>query len=113
MSTQEFYNFAVLAAKERGFKKPNIVTISGCFQGILKHSCQLWIYDKRKHINSGLHGNPVSALQAFKDAIEYENKTYSTISEDVNICDECGDGSGWYGDEDINYNCSKCNPNAI
>lgn len=28
------------------------------------------------------------------------------------VCDECGDGSGWYGCEDITYNCSKCNPEA-
>ena len=28
------------------------------------------------------------------------------------FCDECIDGSGWYGDEDITYNCSKCNPEA-
>lgn len=28
------------------------------------------------------------------------------------VCDECTDGSGWYGDEDIVYNCSKCNPKA-
>lgn len=29
------------------------------------------------------------------------------------VCDECTDGSGWYGDEDIVNNCSKCNPKAI
>lgn len=29
------------------------------------------------------------------------------------VCDECTDGSGWYGDEDIINNCSKCNPKAI
>jgi hypothetical protein len=29
------------------------------------------------------------------------------------ICDECGDGSGWYGDDDIIYNCKRCNPQAI
>lgn len=29
------------------------------------------------------------------------------------VCDECTDGSGWYGDKDIVYNCSKCNPKAI
>jgi hypothetical protein len=28
------------------------------------------------------------------------------------VCDECGDGSGYYGDEDITYYCSKCNPEA-
>ena len=28
------------------------------------------------------------------------------------LCDECGDGSGWYGNEDVTYNCSKCNPEA-
>jgi hypothetical protein len=35
------------------------------------------------------------------------------------VCDECGDGSGWYGDDElpefgsINMNCSKCNTLAI
>lgn len=34
------------------------------------------------------------------------------------VCDECGDGSGWYGDDiepeygGITMNCSKCNPEA-
>ena len=28
------------------------------------------------------------------------------------LCDECGDGSRWYGNEDVTYNCSKCNPEA-
>jgi hypothetical protein len=85
MTTTDFYNFAVLAAKERGFAKPSIVTMSGNFQGTIKHSCQLWIYEKRKHINSGLHDNPISAIQAFKDAIEFEGKTYSKMSEDVEL----------------------------
>ena len=85
MTTTEFYDLAVLAAKERGFEKPSIVTMSGCYQGTLKHSCQLWIYEKRKHICSGLHENPVSAIRAFKDAIEFESKTYSKMSEDVEL----------------------------
>lgn len=85
MTTTEFYNFSILAAKERGFKTPNIVTISGNYQGNIKHSCQLWIYEKRKHINSGLHENPISAIQAFKDAMDFENKTYSKMSEDVEL----------------------------
>lgn len=85
MTTTEFYNFAVLAAQERGFKEPNIVTMSGCYNGLIKHSCQLWLNDKRKHINSGLHYNPVAAIQAFKDAIDFENKTYSNVCEDVEL----------------------------
>ena len=28
------------------------------------------------------------------------------------VCDECEDGSGWYGNEDITMNCSLCNPKA-
>ena len=34
------------------------------------------------------------------------------------VCDECGDGSGWYGDDiepeygSITMNCFKCNPEA-
>lgn len=85
MNTTDFYNFAVLAAKERGFENPNIVTMSGNYQGTIKHSCQLWINEKRKHINSGLHHNPVAAIRAFKDAIDFENKTYSKMSEDVEL----------------------------
>lgn len=69
MTTQEFYNFAVIAAKNIGYEEPKITTISGCFEGVIKHSCQLYIYKKRKFINSGLYPNPVSALQAFKDAL--------------------------------------------
>ena len=29
------------------------------------------------------------------------------------VCAQCEDGSGWYGNEEINMNCSLCNPNAI
>jgi hypothetical protein len=85
MTTTEFYNFAVMAAKARGFENPNIVTMSGCYQGALKHSCQLWIYEKRKHLTSGLHDNPISAIQAFKDAIEFDGRTYSEMGEDVEL----------------------------
>ena len=109
MSTEEFYNFAVLAAKDRGYDNPRITVHTICDSRGINHICKLWDSGKNKHIDSTLQSNPVSAIQAFKDAIEYENKTYSQISEGVNNCDECGDGSGWYGV----YNCSKCNPQAI
>jgi hypothetical protein len=66
MTLQDFYNFAVIAATNRGYANPKITTISGCYDGQIKHSCQLWIYEKS--VNSGLHSNPVSALQAFKIA---------------------------------------------
>jgi hypothetical protein len=29
------------------------------------------------------------------------------------LCKECGDNKGWYGNKEINYNCSICNPNAL
>jgi hypothetical protein len=28
-------------------------------------------------------------------------------------CPECRDNESWYGDDDIVYNCSICNPNAL
>ena len=28
-------------------------------------------------------------------------------------CRECEDASGWYGDEEIRYNCETCNPDAL
>jgi hypothetical protein len=85
MTTTDFYNFAVLAAQDRGFENPNITTMSSCFQGAVKHSCQIWLNDKRKHVNSGLRENPLSAIQAFKDALEFENNTYSKASEDIEL----------------------------
>ena len=85
MNTIEFYNFAVQAAKNRDYQNPSITTISGCFDGKINHSCQLWDSTKRKHINSGLHSNPVAAIQAFKDAIEFSNKIYSDHVEMVDV----------------------------
>ena len=85
MTTTDFYNFAVLAAKERGFENPNVTTISGVYSGKILHSCQLWNTQKRKHISGGQHDNPVAAIQAFKDALDFDAKTYSKISEDVTL----------------------------
>jgi len=88
MTTQEFYNFAVIAATNRGYANPRITTVSGCYDGQIKHSCQLWIYEKRKFVNSGLHSNPVSALQAFKDALDFENLTYSKETENIELTEK-------------------------
>ncbi len=85
MNTTDFYNLAIIAAKERGYEKPNVTTISGNYNGKINHICKLWDGIKRKHIDSGLHDNPVAAIIAFKDAIDFENKTYSKIVEDVDL----------------------------
>ena len=85
MTTIEFYNFALIAAESKGYKNPNITTMSCCFQGEIRHTCQLWDNKKGKNIHSGQHMNPLSALEAFKDALEYEGKTYSTISAGVDL----------------------------
>lgn len=85
MTTQEFYHFAVIAAKNRGYDKPRITTMSGCYEGNIKHSCQLYIYEKSKFVNSGLHSNPHSALQAFEDALDFENLTYSKETENIEL----------------------------
>lgn len=110
MTTQEFYNLAVMAAKEKGIEKPNISTISGCYNGAIKHSCQVFIAAKRKHIYSGLHNNPVSAILAFKDAIEFEFKEYSTMQEDIEIEKNIPCSEQWH---ELSLNmgdgvCSKC-----
>jgi hypothetical protein len=85
MKTIDFYNFAVMAAKERGYSNPNITVHTLCDSNGIKHICKLWDNDKKKHISSTLQNNPVSAIQAFKDAIDFENKTYSKMSEDVEL----------------------------
>lgn len=85
MNTIEFYQFAVNAAKDRGFKDPSITTMSGCYNGKIQHSCQLWDNTKLKHINSGLHGNPLAAIQAFKDSIEFYNKKYDEYLDTIDV----------------------------
>lgn len=85
MTLTDFYNFTILAARERGFKNPKINIVSGIFNGEIKHSCQLWVSEKSKFVDSGLRDNPVSAIQSFKDAIEFYNKTYSKMSEDIEL----------------------------
>jgi len=85
MNTIEFYHFAVDVAKNRGFETPSITTLSGCYNGEVKHSCQVWDNARLKHINSGLHNNPVAAIQAFKDAIEFHNKSYADYTQSTDI----------------------------
>ena len=59
-------------------------------------------------------GNPVSikrCVDKLKLIFEQE-QALRQASVSGSVCDECTDGSGWYGCEDITYNCSKCNPEA-
>ncbi len=49
------------------------------------------------------------------DPIHYKEMTndlFRLFNVSGSVCDECESGSGWYGDEDIMMNCSKCNPEA-
>ena len=85
MTTQQFYDFAVEAAKNRGYKEPSVTTISGCYNGRIHHSVVMYDAVKRKNINSGLQANPVAAIQAFKDEIEFSQKTYSNEQESIEI----------------------------
>jgi len=85
MTTIEFYNFAVIAAKNKGYENPDISVITICNKSGVQHVCKLWDNEKKKHIESKLHKNPVASLQAFKDAIEFENKTYSELSEGLEL----------------------------
>jgi hypothetical protein len=85
MTTQEFYKFAVLVAKERGYENPDVFVHTLCSSSGIKHVCKLWDSNKKKHIQSELQNNPVSALQSFKDAIDFENKTYSQMSEGIEL----------------------------
>lgn len=81
MNTQEFYDMAVLAAKELGIEKPNVTTLSGCFDGKIKHSVQIFLPEKRKCLHSELHQNTSAAIQGFKDVLEFNLKEYSKETE--------------------------------
>ena len=52
-----------------------------------------------------LDGNSYENL--YKEAQDYYNEIYLTK------CSECGYLEGWYGKNDLIYNCSTCNPKAI
>lgn len=85
MTTKEFYNLAILAAEERGYADTNITVHTICTSSGIANICKLWDYEKKKHISSAIQSNPVSAIQAFKDAIDFENKRYSEIQEGVEL----------------------------
>lgn len=85
MTLTDFYNYAVLAAQEYGYKKPDIKVIIIYDNLGINHICKLWDKDKKIHIASTIQNNPISAIKAFRDALDYENKTYSKLSEDVDI----------------------------
>ena len=51
------------------------------------------------------------ATVAIDEMLKSRKPDFVERSEQL-VCDECTDGSGWYGDEEITYNCSKCNPKA-
>jgi rubrerythrin len=52
-----------------------------------------------------LDGNSYENL--YKEAQDYYNENY------IIKCTECGYLEGWYGKNDLIYNCSICNPKAI
>lgn len=81
MTTQEFYNLAVMAAKEKGYENPIVTVHTLCDKSGINHICKLW--DGNKYIDSKLQKNPVSAIMAFKDAIDFHLKTYSNLEEGV------------------------------
>lgn len=81
MTLKQFNDAAFEISKEAGYK--NVTVISGCYSGDIRHCCQIWT--GKKHINSGLHNNPESALQALKDYIEFDSLTYDKITSDINL----------------------------
>ena len=83
MNTIEFYELATEVAKNRGYLKPSISTSSTCYNGDIYHSCDLFDHKKDKLIRSGLHKNPIASIEAFKDAIDYNNKTYDDYIESI------------------------------
>lgn len=47
MTTIDFYNFAVMAAKKRGYSNPYITVHTICDSNGINHICKLWDNDKK------------------------------------------------------------------
>ena len=100
----------------------------------IKQTAVSWMIERLKTREYLLDQDIIEALEmerqqiidAWKDGVKtdyahsgtfelYYNETYNLTEP---ICDECGDGSGWYGNDiypeygSITMNCSKCNPQA-
>ena len=73
---------------------------------------------KKGYQNSGLRTDRNHRIDLYLSDVLDEYRTEQLRKPSVVgrseqlVCDECTDGSGWYGDEEITYNCSKCNPKA-
>ena len=61
-----------------------------------------------KELNIAVVVRQSEQLLAYTEWLKKEGLINATIL----VCDECEDGSGWYGDDELMCNCSRCNPKA-
>lgn len=85
MDLVEFYDIAKEIAEQHGYKEPKIVVMSGCYEGRIRHTCQLWDMAKGKHVYSEQHTSPKSALEAFNDNLIHHKKEYPTDIQSIKL----------------------------
>lgn len=86
MTLQDFYKYACLAAKHRGFDMPKRVNVSAMVHGGQIYYCaDIWMVNNKK-VESKLQRNPVSAIRSFKNAINFYKHEYSQQIEDITLC---------------------------
>lgn len=83
MTLKMFHDFGILAAKERGYDTDNINAFAINLGGKQSYSLECWT--GKETIRGGNFNNPAAAVQAFKDALDYQSKTYSQITEDIEL----------------------------
>ena len=84
MTLEDFYKYACLAAKYRGFDVPKDIKVNAVIHGgIVFYSATIWI--NKKQVYGSLQKNPVAAIRAFKHSINFYKHEYSQQSEDITL----------------------------
>ena len=85
MTLLDFYKYACLAAKHRGFDLPKKVNVSAMVHGgEIYYYVSIWMEGNKK-VECRLQRNPVSAIRAFKNAINFYKHEYSKQVEDITL----------------------------
>jgi len=82
MTLEDFYKYACLAAKYRGFDCPKDINVNAVIHGgIVFYSAAIWV--NKKQVHGSLQKNPVAAIRSFKHAINFHKHEYSQQVENI------------------------------
>ncbi len=76
MTIKEFNDLAVQIAEDRGFLGKDVIVFAFSQESVFRYSSDVWCRKQNKTVRSKSFPHPVTALTAFRDAIDFHQKEY-------------------------------------